>query len=102
MGIRRRRVRRTTTTASAESEENMFKKVQSVKERPRAFGFRFKERTPRRLNYQAAAAELLATFLFVFTCVGTVMNGVAGVDDQQIAVAFSFVLEYLPTGEQDV
>ena len=30
----------------------MFKKVQSVKERPRAFGFRFKERTPRRLNHR--------------------------------------------------
>merc|ERR1712164_132350 len=95
MGIRRRRVRRTTTTASAESEENMFKKVQSVKERPRAFGFRFKERTPRRLNYQAAAAELLATFLFVFTCVGTVMNGVAGVDDQQIAWTFGVTISTL-------
>ena len=70
----------------------MFKKVQSVKERPRAFGFRFKERTPRRLNYQAAAAELLATFLFVFTCVGTVMNGV---DDQQIAWTFGVTISTL-------
>ena len=70
----------------------MFKKVQSVKERPRAFGFRFKERTPRRLNYQAAAAELLATFLFVFTCVGTVMNGV---DAQQIAWTFGVTISTL-------
>lgn len=78
---------------SDESKKNMFQKVQSVRERPRAFGFRFTDRTPRALNYQAAAAEGLAMFLFVFTCVGTVMNNPS--DSQQIAWTFGVTISTL-------